>query len=160
LSDAESTVRRYLDANGDSADAHYLLAYVLFKEQKPKESIEEYMAGGRYRAPGALELKVIGCDYFLMEDYGTADKWLTKSMAQRLPRLWKAAICRRWLGIPGARTRRALCWHCVSDVHTAEPAWLFMTGLNKWRGGGPQLLISSPCSGKSFSRSRAKYRRL
>ena len=80
LSEAESAVRRYLEANQDSADAHYLLAYILFKEQNPKASIEEYTAGARHRAPGALDLEVMGCDYFLMEDYGTADQWLTKSV--------------------------------------------------------------------------------
>jgi len=80
LREAEAAARGYVEANRDSADAHYLLAYILFKEQKPKESIEEYTAGGKYRAPGALEAKVIGCDYFLLEDYSTADQWLTKSV--------------------------------------------------------------------------------
>jgi len=80
LADAESAVRQYLEANRNSADAHYLLAYILFREQNPKASIEEYTASARYRAPGALDLKVMGCDYFLLEDYGNADKWLTDSV--------------------------------------------------------------------------------
>ncbi len=80
FTEAESAVRGYLETNQDSADAHYLLAYILFKEQNPKGSLAEYTAGERYRDPGALETKVIGCDYFLMEDYSTAEKWLTKSV--------------------------------------------------------------------------------
>jgi tetratricopeptide (TPR) repeat protein len=80
VNESESVVRRYLDTNRDSADAHYLLAYILFREQNPKASIEEFTAGGRYRAPGALDLKVVGCDYFLVEEYGNADKWLTQSV--------------------------------------------------------------------------------
>jgi len=94
LADAESAVRRYLDTDRDSADAHYLLGYILFKEQKPKESIEEYTTGARYRAPGALDLKLIGCDYFLLEDYDNADKWLTHS-AKMNPR---DAITQYFLG--------------------------------------------------------------
>jgi tetratricopeptide (TPR) repeat protein len=80
LSDAERAVRAYLQTNKDSADGHYLLGYTLFKEQNPKASLEEYAAGARYRAPGALDLEVMGCDYFLMEDYASAEKWLAKSV--------------------------------------------------------------------------------
>jgi len=80
LSQAESAVRGYLEGHTDSADAHYLLGYILFKEQNPKASLEQYTEGARYREPSALDLEVIGCDYFLMEDYGTADQWLTKAI--------------------------------------------------------------------------------
>ena len=94
LSQAESAVRGYLELNRDSGDAHYLLAYVLFREQRPKESLEEFTAGARDHPPGALDLKVIGCDYFLMEDYSSADKWLTKSLEMK-PR---DAMTRYFLG--------------------------------------------------------------
>ena len=80
LSQAESAVRGYLEGHTDSADAHYLLGYILFKEQNPKASLEQYTEGARYREPSALDLEVIGCDYFLMEDYRTADQWLTKAI--------------------------------------------------------------------------------
>jgi len=94
LTDAESAVRRYLAANQESADGHYLLAYILFREQNPKASLEEYTASARYRAPGAIDLKVIGCDYFLLEDYGNAEKWLTESVKAN-PR---DAVTRYFLG--------------------------------------------------------------
>ncbi|MBZ5595898.1 MAG: tetratricopeptide repeat protein [Acidobacteriia bacterium] len=84
LNQAEHAVRRYLETQRDSADAHYLLGYILFKEQNPKASLEQYTEGARYREPSALDLEVIGCDYFLMEDYGAADQWLTKAV-QRNP---------------------------------------------------------------------------
>jgi tetratricopeptide (TPR) repeat protein len=93
-SEAERAVRRYLEAHQSSADAHYLLGYVLFREQNPRASLDEYAEGARYRAPAALDLEVIGCDYFLMEDYDAADKWLTKSVALD-PR---AATARYYLG--------------------------------------------------------------
>ena len=42
--DAEHAARQYLDAQPDSADAHALLAFILFKQTKPKESMAEYVA--------------------------------------------------------------------------------------------------------------------
>ena len=94
LSEAEAAVRRYLDTNRESADGHYLLAYILFREQNPKASIEEYTAATRYRAPSPLDWRVVGCDYFLLEDYASADKWLTKSV-ETDPR---DAVARYFLG--------------------------------------------------------------
>ena len=80
FSDAEGAARQYLDTHKTSADAHYLLGYILFKEDNPKPSLAEYAEGAHYRVPSALDLEVIGCDYFLMEDYAAADKWLTRSL--------------------------------------------------------------------------------
>ena len=80
LSDAESAARRFLQTHNSSAEAHSLLGYILFRLQNPKPSLAEYTEAARYRAPGALDLEVIGCDYFLMEDYAAADEWLTKSV--------------------------------------------------------------------------------
>jgi tetratricopeptide (TPR) repeat protein len=80
LNDAESAARRYLETHQSSADAHYLLGYILFREGNPKLSLAEYTEAARYRAPGPLDLEVIGSDYFLMEDYAAADTWLTKSV--------------------------------------------------------------------------------
>ena len=80
LTEAEAAARQYLDAHKTSADAHYLLGYILFKEDKPQLSLAEYAAGAHYHAPGALELEVIGSNYFLLENYATADKWLTQSV--------------------------------------------------------------------------------
>ena len=80
LNPAEIVVRGYLATHTDSADAHYLLGYILFKEQNPKASLEQYTEGARYRAPSALDQQVIGCDYLLIEDYGAADQWLTKAV--------------------------------------------------------------------------------
>jgi tetratricopeptide (TPR) repeat protein len=80
LQGAEGAVRRYLEKNENSADAHYLLGYILFLQANPKSSLEEYTKGARYRAPGALDFEVMGCDYFLLEDYPAADQWLTRSV--------------------------------------------------------------------------------
>jgi tetratricopeptide (TPR) repeat protein len=81
LEAAESSARQYVATHQDSADGHYLLGYIFFKEANPKLSLTEYTVGARYREPGALDLEVIGADYFLMEDYAAADRWLTKAVA-------------------------------------------------------------------------------
>lgn len=80
LSEAETAARQFLRQNSASADGHYLLGYILFKQDKPQASLDEYARGARYRAPGALELEIIGGDYFLLENYAEADKWLTESV--------------------------------------------------------------------------------
>jgi tetratricopeptide (TPR) repeat protein len=79
FAEAEAAVRRYLETHARSAEGHYLLGYILFKEDNPKPSLAEYAEGARLRSPTALDLEVMGCDYFLLEDYATADKWLTAS---------------------------------------------------------------------------------
>ena len=80
LSEAENTVRRYLADHANSADGHYLFGYILFRQANAKASLEEYRQGALYRTPAALDLEVMGCDYFLLEDYAAADQWLTKSV--------------------------------------------------------------------------------
>src|SRR5579863_10317076 len=63
LHDAESATRGYLETHQRSADGHYLLGYILFREGNPKPSLAEYTEAARYRSPGALDLEVIGTDY-------------------------------------------------------------------------------------------------
>src|SRR5690242_8903702 len=73
LSEAETAVRQYLVSHRDSADAHYLLAYILFRQSNPKPSLAEYTEAAQYRPPGALDLEVMGIDYFLLEDFAESD---------------------------------------------------------------------------------------
>jgi tetratricopeptide (TPR) repeat protein len=81
LSEAESAVRTYLTAHNSSADAHFLLGYVLFREQKPKESLAEFTSGASIRRPVAREFKIIASDYVILRDYGDADKWFSEAVA-------------------------------------------------------------------------------
>ncbi|HTU33927.1 MAG TPA: tetratricopeptide repeat protein [Candidatus Acidoferrum sp.] len=108
LSDAEATLREDLKATPQSANAHFLLGYVLFREiqaqaqrddpqpgavyMKPgkslvelreknaKESLSEYTAGARYQRPSAFDLKIVSLDYVLLADFIDADKWLSLSL--------------------------------------------------------------------------------
>ncbi len=76
---AESELRRYLLLHADSDDALYLLAYVLHREGKAAESLETYTKAAQRRAPTGDDLKIVGLNYVLLDDYPDAIKWLEKA---------------------------------------------------------------------------------
>jgi tetratricopeptide (TPR) repeat protein len=108
LNDAEIIVRQDLKIAPDSAAAHFLLGYILYREiqaqakqidpnpnaiyaapqksliemseKNAKESLTEFTAGARYRTPSAFDLKIVAIDYILLGDFIDADKWLTRSL--------------------------------------------------------------------------------
>jgi len=80
LADAEKNVRGYLKDHPHSAEGHFLLGYVLFKEQNAVASLAEYTEGAKYRKPGAADLEVVASDYVLLKDYPDADKWYTMAV--------------------------------------------------------------------------------
>jgi tetratricopeptide (TPR) repeat protein len=82
LAESESALFTYLKTNPSSADAHFLLGYVLFREQKAKESLAEFTAGAKFRRPHPDELKVVASDYIILGDFGDADKWLSEVVAE------------------------------------------------------------------------------
>jgi len=75
---AADTLRSYIVANPSSADAHFLMGFALFREQKPQDSLAEFTAGAKYRRPRADELKAVASDYVLLGDYADADKWFSE----------------------------------------------------------------------------------
>jgi len=78
LVEAEAALHNYVKAHPESADAQFLLGYVLFREQKAAESLAAFTAGAHVRRPNAGELKIVASDYVLMGDFGDADKWFTQ----------------------------------------------------------------------------------
>jgi Flp pilus assembly protein TadD len=109
LSDAERAVRQYLVQRPDSAEAHYLLGYLLFKgtdasnllrgpaegakvqdpkaldffnfrEVKARASLAQYTEGAKYQDPGASDLKIVGLDYLVLGYFENAEKWLALSL--------------------------------------------------------------------------------
>lgn len=74
---AEKLLRDYLAAHPASADAHFLLGYALFREDRPKESLAEFTEGAKYERPKPTDLKIVAADYVLLGDFTDADKWLT-----------------------------------------------------------------------------------
>src|SRR5713101_9396011 len=77
---AESALRRYLLAHAASSDALYLLGYVLHREGKATESLETYTKAAQHRIPAGADLKIVGLNYVLLNDYPDATKWLEKAV--------------------------------------------------------------------------------
>ncbi len=80
LTTAEQLARQYLEVHKDSAEGHFLLGYIFFKQKKAKESLAEYTEGAKYRTPSAYDLEVVASDYVLLEDYPDAAKWYAKAV--------------------------------------------------------------------------------
>jgi tetratricopeptide (TPR) repeat protein len=107
--EADRDVRAFLASHADSAEGHFLLGYVLFREiqaeasgsgtigtglsefrpnspmddsraAKARESLAEFTQGAKYHDPSAFDLKIVALDYVLLNDYLDADKWLTRSL--------------------------------------------------------------------------------
>lgn len=103
IDDADRLTRNYLQTHADSAEGHFLLGLILFREiqahgadlstrsypasaaeekfrgDKAKESLAEFTEGARHHVPNALDLKIVAFDYILLSDYNDADKWLTRA---------------------------------------------------------------------------------
>lgn len=75
---AEILLRRYLKDNPSSAEAHYLLGNALFHEKRAVESLSEFTAGSKSKAPGVDDFRTIASDYVLLGDFADADKWFSK----------------------------------------------------------------------------------
>jgi len=108
ISEADRVVRQYLQSHPDSADGHFLLGHILFREiqsqarletqlegvqvlgagvpgakhgeEKARASLAEFTAGAKFHDPSAADLKIVALDYVLLGDYVDADKWLTKML--------------------------------------------------------------------------------
>jgi tetratricopeptide (TPR) repeat protein len=113
LNEAEHWVRQSLQTQPQSADAHFLLGYILFREitaaepiadqysgfhepdpklrnAKAGESLTQFTEGAKYHDPSAFDLKIVALDYMLLGSYTDADKWLSKSLERnpRDPQAW------------------------------------------------------------------------
>jgi len=77
LAQAEKILRNYIEKNPSSSEAHFLLGYILFREQRPKDSLAAFTEGAKYERPQASDLKIVAADYVMLGDFSDADKWLT-----------------------------------------------------------------------------------
>ena len=104
LPEAEKATRQFLQANDTSAEAHFLLGYILFREiqakaeangatrydvdgslarfrdEHAKASLAEFTEGAKYHEPSEFDLKTVAEDYVLLNDFGDADKWMTRAV--------------------------------------------------------------------------------
>ncbi len=76
---AERALRSYVLSHRDSADALYMLGFVLNRENRPAESLASYTQAAAITRPTADDLKIVGLDYVLLADYADAFKWLEKA---------------------------------------------------------------------------------
>ncbi|HMH15157.1 MAG TPA: tetratricopeptide repeat protein [Edaphobacter sp.] len=90
FSKAEILLRSYLKTEERSGSARFLLAYVLLRLNKPKESLAEYTHAAQLQKPSAEDLKNVALDYVLLEDYEDAEKWMRRSvqMNEKDPDAW------------------------------------------------------------------------
>jgi tetratricopeptide (TPR) repeat protein len=80
FSSSESALRRYIALHTDSDEALYLLGFVLHRENKASESLEIYTKAAALKTPMGEDLKIVGLDYVLLNDYANAIKWLEKAV--------------------------------------------------------------------------------
>ena len=76
---AEKSLRDYLIVHAASSDAEYLLGFVLHRQNRPAESLAAYTQAAALTPPTGDDLKIVGLDYVLLDDYPDAIKWLEKS---------------------------------------------------------------------------------
>ena len=79
--DSENALRRYLESNPESANGYYLLGYVLNRENRPTESLENYTRAAKITPPTGDDLKIVALDYELLNDNAAAIRWLERAVA-------------------------------------------------------------------------------
>jgi tetratricopeptide (TPR) repeat protein len=77
---AEDSLRRYVSAHPDSADALFMLGFVLNRLNRPAESLKIYTQAARLARPTGDDLKIVALDYVLVNDYADAIKWLEEAV--------------------------------------------------------------------------------
>ncbi len=78
---AEQALHVYVRSHRDSSDALYMLGFVLNRENLPSDSLASYTQAAAITPPTADDLKIVGLDYVLLDDYADAIKWLEKAVA-------------------------------------------------------------------------------
>ncbi|MBV9500219.1 MAG: tetratricopeptide repeat protein [Acidobacteriaceae bacterium] len=81
--EAEQCLKQYLHLHPESPDASYLLGYVQFRKNSAAESLQTYTAAARLQQPQASDLKIVGLDYVLLNDYQHAIRWLERSITEQ-----------------------------------------------------------------------------
>ena len=77
---AETALHSYLQSHEESADALYMLGFVLNRENRPTDSLATYTRAATITAPASDDLKIVGLNYVLLDDYTDAIKWLEKAV--------------------------------------------------------------------------------
>jgi Flp pilus assembly protein TadD len=78
--EAEAVLHQSIATRPSDPQAHFLLAYVLLREDLPKQSLAEYTQAARLRTPSVEDLRNVALDYVLLNDYPEAEKWTLRSL--------------------------------------------------------------------------------
>lgn len=81
FSEAEVALRGYTVARPDSDEGLYLLAYVLFREGRAKESLATYTRAAAIKPPAPDDLKIIGLNYGLLNNHELSAEYLGRALA-------------------------------------------------------------------------------
>jgi tetratricopeptide (TPR) repeat protein len=81
LQDASVAIESYRQTHPQSDDAAYLLVYIRFRQNEPKESLQLFADAARLKDPTADDLKVVALNYVLLSDYDDAAHYLEQSLA-------------------------------------------------------------------------------
>jgi tetratricopeptide (TPR) repeat protein len=76
FSDADPVLLKYVAVHPKSNDAASLLAYVRFREDKPRDSLQLFTAAAALQTPSPDDLKVVALDYVLLNDFDDAGRYL------------------------------------------------------------------------------------
>jgi tetratricopeptide (TPR) repeat protein len=77
---AEQALNGYFLSHRDSSDARYMLGFVLNRQNRPADSLAAYTKAAALTRPTSDDLKIVGLDYVLLNDYPDAIKWLEKAV--------------------------------------------------------------------------------
>lgn len=108
LDAAERATREYIARHPSDSPGYFLLGLILFRQvqsvaransavlapgdipsqmmdarrrdQKIQDSLAAFTEGAKFGKPSAADLKIVSLDYVLLEDYTSADKWLTLAL--------------------------------------------------------------------------------
>jgi len=81
FSEAEAVLRQHIAIAPASHDGFYLLAYALFRQGRAKESLQIYQSAANLKAPAPDDLKIIGLNYALLDNYDRSADYLERSHA-------------------------------------------------------------------------------
>lgn len=78
--EAAQVLETYSKTHPQSEDAAYLLAYISFRQDKPRASLKLFSDAAKLKAPSANDLMIIALDYVLLGSYSDAAHFLESSL--------------------------------------------------------------------------------
>ncbi len=80
MTEAGDALQAYIKDHSKSDDALYLLAFIRFRENQPKESLELFTAAAKVKPPTADDFKIIALNYALLNDYASTARYLEECL--------------------------------------------------------------------------------